>query len=387
MPNPPSSSDIVFLVAPYCFNAKSCWYSPGRLQKLLQVESLLASLNCSIYRINTAPDICLDTQIPCLQLSTLGLPLVRLLHSSFSLLLFLSRWRFGSHSPKLWIYNIRFSESLIAIILLAFKPSLSVYLQLEDLPFARPKNSGLRGIIDYFCLYYFVRRADYVFVVSQPVGHTLQQMARINLPSVSILPPLLSPSFLSAVQQRERPFSQPNLTILYAGGYGAEKGVEDLISAFLMLPNKDAILQLIGSPPDSFVSAYSSIPGIHFIGHISNSALYRHYACADIVVCPHHLSGRPADIFPFKLIEYASSGSLIFTTRIPGAELLQLPEACFFDTVSELSSKLAEAESIWKLHDKALLESASLLRSHYSFSSYLPSLSRILDLPHVARPL
>jgi glycosyltransferase involved in cell wall biosynthesis len=373
------SGDTVLFVAPFTYSGDSPWYSPGRFQKILQVETLLCSLSFSIFRINTAPDVITDTQFPHLQLTTLTHPLPRLIHSIASIFIFLLRRPFRSKVAGLWVYNTRLSEVLIALCILLFFPSITLYLQVEDLPGARKQNAGLRGFLDLLALYILIPRSNHIFVVSHVVGQSLHTLLRRNLRNLSVLPPYLSIGFLNSVKQRSLPFSRPTTTILYAGGYGEEKGVRQLIDAFSRLHSSDFVLQLVGSVPDSVASPLRSHHCIHLVGQVSNTHLYQLYSQADIVVCPHTVWKLSSYLFPFKLIEYAASGALPFFTRMPGVEVLGLPSVCFFDTVEQLTVKLIESDLIWNQHRYSLLASAQNLRERFSFHSAQSSMAALFN--------
>jgi glycosyltransferase involved in cell wall biosynthesis len=379
-----ATRDVFLLVAPYCFNSYSPWYSPGRSQKILQVETLLASLSFALFRINTAPDLCPPSQIAHLQLSQSTFPPLRLYQSTFSILFFLFRQPFRRTRPILWIYNTRFSEALIAFVFLLFFPFIPVYLQVEDLPFARSQNSGVRGLLDLLCLYLLSRRANHIFVVSPVVGDTLQSMSRIRPCQYSVLPPLLSPDFLLAVDQRSQPFSRLTTTILYAGGYGFEKGVDNLVMAFLTLPSDNFLLQLVGAVPDSLVSCLSSDKRIHILGPVDNTQLYSLYSQADVLVNPHHVINRASSIFPFKLIEYVASGALPLTTPMPGVDMLGLPKDCLFETVEDLSLKLYMSRSLWIQHKHTISACSANIRYSHSYLAAQPSLAAQLRRNHVS---
>jgi glycosyltransferase involved in cell wall biosynthesis len=368
-------TDLVILVAPFCHNPKSHWFSPGRYQKLHQVEELLTSFSFSLFRINTAPEICYGSHIPHLHLSTSSFPLMRLSEGLCVAILFLLGKPFKTHNPKLWIYNTRVNEALIAFLFLLFIPSAQLILQIEDLPGARSKNTGLRGLLDFICLNILVRRASHVFVVSSVVRQTLQMMVKTAIPLSSVLPPFLTPGFLAKVCNRPQPFAHQKTTILYAGGYSPEKGVHELIDAFTLLHSDNYVLQLIGPIPAYLASRLASNHRIDIIGKISSDELYYFYSMADIVVCPHLVTKSSSHIFPFKLIEYASCGALPLVTPMPGVEVLRLPPVCIYSSVEELVAKLSASYSIWAEHQHELAASASILRDSYSFQSVRSSLA------------
>jgi glycosyltransferase involved in cell wall biosynthesis len=378
-----STCDIALFIAPYCFNSNSPWYSPGRSQKILQTETLLASLSFSLFRINTAPDPIPYSPIPHLQLSRAILPVLRLIISVSSIFLFLISRPFRRATLILWIYNTRLSEALIAFIILLFTPALPLYLQIEDLPRARSQNRGIRGLLDVACLRFLVRRSTHIFVVSPVVAQVLQSISSTTSAHLTVLPPLLSPDFLLTVDQRSQPFSQQITTILYAGGYGIEKGVSDLIQAFLRLPPDLFSLQLAGAVPDALVSSLPSNYCIQILGHLNNSELYSYYANADVLVSPHRITEHSSSIFPFKLIEYVASGALPLTTPMPGVELLCLPNDCLFETVDDLTSKLLNSRALWLQHKQSIVASSFNLRYSYSYKSLQPALATQLGRTHL----
>jgi glycosyltransferase involved in cell wall biosynthesis len=373
------SEDTALMVAPFCFDLNSVWHSPGRSKKLHQVQQLLHSFSFTIFRINTAPQTCPSDQYPVLQLSRATSPLLRFIQGLLTAILFLKR-RPSNFSPSIiWIYNSRFSEALVSILFFFCFPSARVYVQIEDLPGARIQNSGFRGLLDLLSLFILVARADHIFTVSKPVSLKLCQITNVNPSHISLLPPLLSPCYLDVVRQRSIPFSSRNCTILYAGGYGNDKGVRELISAFLNIDLPYAILQLAGSVPDEILNICSSCPRVDVLGYLSDFELYSRYATADILVNPHSVTKHSDFIFPFKLIEYASSGCLVFTTRMPGTELLELPEVCFFDSINELAIKLSSARIIWARYNHRLQRTANNLRNSYSLASQQPSIAKIFQ--------
>ena len=375
------SAQTVLLVAPYCFESTSDWFSPGRFQKIQQVESLLAALSLRIFRINTSPIVCPPSDKPSFQLTQSYSPLFRLFQSTLSIIWLLFTRKATDSHPFLWLYNARLSEALVACLILCFCPKCFVCLQIEDLPNARVRNSGFPGLLDLICLNLLVRRANSLFVVSSVVGESLHKMVRFrcHFPPLHIFPPLLNPELISVVERRTTPFARATTIILYAGGYGSEKGVEDLIAAFSCLPSDYYMLQLVGTIPDTLANHCSTIPSIQLIGHVPNLDLYHLYAKADVVVCPHLVSSRSASIFPFKLIEYVASGALPLTTRMPGIEQLGLPSACIFDSVDQLTARLHFAKELWSLNSSELSQCSVNIRSKYSISAYIPTLAHALN--------
>jgi glycosyltransferase involved in cell wall biosynthesis len=357
----------VLLIAPYSFKHTDIWYSPGRSRKLQQVEDSLRDLGFSIYSLSTLPVSLSPSHLSIRSLCTSSTPctrLIQILYSTFRLIPQLS----SSVTPNyiLWVYNCRVSEFLPALIIHLFRPSIPIFLQLEDLPFARTINSGIRGFIDLICLQFLSVFAKDVFVVSHNVGVIFQRITPFSNNRFTILPPALSASFLSSTSSRSEPLSSTTISILYAGGYSPEKGVATLLNTFFRLPPERFSLMLVGHLPDQILSLSSTHSNILCPGHVSSDSLFYHYARADVVVCPHVFGTRSSFIFPFKLIEYIASGSIPLTTPMPGLEDFGLPSACFFRTSDELYSRLINIHSLWKEHSETLLLIKSKVRQHFS---------------------
>jgi len=362
------NKSTVLLLAPYCFSHTHPWHSPGRSRKLDQIEEALRHLGFSIYRLSTAP-LRTASEIPGLYpLCSSHNPFVRILQILHSTLCFVSKL-FSlpfTRYPALWVYNCRLNEALSVFIILFFLPRIPLFLELEDLPYARPSNSGIRGLLDLVCLQLLTARAKHVFVVSEEVGRSFQRLTPFFASSFSVLPPTLSDTFLSLISERSRPFNAKPINILYAGGYSPEKGVTTLLHAFFRLPLDRFQLTLVGPVPESFSTLKSSHPNLVIAGHVSDFILYSHYCSADVVVSPHEFGPRSSLIFPLKLLEYIASGSFLLTTPMAGLDLFGLPSACFFSSIDELHLKLLNAHSLWLENSKSLNEVSLNVRQSFS---------------------
>jgi glycosyltransferase involved in cell wall biosynthesis len=218
-----------------------------------------------------------------------------------------------------------------------------------------------------------------VFAVSEQVARAFTHLVQIHYDDITVLPPTLDPHFLQLAQVRNHPFSSPSITIFYAGSFSEEKGVEDLINAFLAVRSSSYKLLLSGSASESLVQAHRQNASICFLGVVSNQELFSLYTRADIVVNPHRPILNPNHVFPFKLIETVASGALPLTTPVPGAEDLGLPADCFFQDVVSLTRKLENAFSLWS-HNVKIIEMASrACRIKYSFEAAKDCIDRGLS--------
>ena len=374
----------VFLLAPYCLSYTHPWHSPGRSRKLDQIEEALRYLGFTIYRLSTAP-LSTASEIPGLYpLCSSHNPLVRIfqiLHSTLRIAPKLSSLPF-TRSPALWVYNCRLNEALSAFIIFFFLPRIPLFLELEDLPYARPFNSGIRGLLDLVCLQFLTARAKHVFVVSEEVGKSFQRLTPFFASSFSVLPPTLSDTFLALISARSLPFNTKPINILYAGGYSPEKGVTTLLHAFFRLPVDRYKLTLVGPVPESFATLKASHPNLIIAGHVSDVILYSHYCSSDVVVSPHEFGPRSSLIFPFKLLEYIASGSFLLTTPMAGLDFFGLPSACFFSSIDELHLKLLNAHSLWLENSKTLKQVSLNVRQSFSRHRMIHHMGSVM-LPHI----
>jgi len=367
LPQPLHKHSHIFLVAPFCDQPSHPWHSPGRVHKLSQVEQLLSSFKLKILRFNTAPVRCLPSDYPVIQLAYSISPLVRFFEIIINTLKFLKSTPLVNTSIAIWVYNARVTESIVAFIILLFFTQSHLYLQIEDIPSARSYNSGVLGLFDWLFLRFLSVRATKILAVSPNVGNFLHDVLHAKLNLISTLPPHLNPSYIELCRHRKQPFSSTPISIMYAGGYGYEKGVQDLLSAFVRLPCDQFNLKLAGPVTQEIVYQCSFYPNIEILGYLKIHSLYSHYLCSDILVSPHHIIRTDPYIFPFKLIEYASSGSLLFTTPMPGIDQLDLPDICIFKTTFELETKLRASHAIWKENSLFLSLLSESLRTRFSY--------------------
>jgi len=370
----------IYYVGAFVGSSRSIWFSSGRHRKIEQVSTLLQNLGYQIVRLNTAPDSTIafsHSTISLCQTTFTPLRYFQILINSL---------RYFSSLPKstdsrliIWTYNTRFSESLVALTACFIFPSLELILQLEDLPFARKENHYVAGFLDYISTYLLTRRANYIFAVSDSVSKAFVRLFPFYSPTVPhSLPPFLDSAYLDLISTRHEPFRHDTINVLYAGSYLSEKGVDDLLTAFLLLPPSIFNLCLIGPAPDSYVSRFSRLKNVFFTGMVSNDDLYLRYSQSDIIVNPHRPISNSSYVFPHKLVEIVASGSLPLITSSPGAESFNLPELCFFKTVDELAHKLLVSRQIWHQCRTHVLNAAQYTRNIYSYCSVFEHMRSIL---------
>lgn len=356
----------VFFITAYSTFNQQRWYSLGRQRKVEQVWAMLSALGFQVTGLNIAPhhldstnpsvvSLCHTTYVP--------LRFFQLAFASARFFLFSTE---SDPSSIIWLYNTRAAESIVAIIGSFFRPRLRLVLQLEDLPSARQENHGLRGFVDLFTTRCLARRANHFFAVSPNVAESFCRLIGSKSHSIEVLPPALDPQYINLLHSRPEPFARNNILVLYAGSFGYDKGVTDLIQAFVNLTDPNVRLRLVGSAPKNLIEEYKSNPGVEFAGIVDSERLFEIYRDADIVVNPHRRILNPAHVFPFKLIEIVASGALPLSTSVPGAEIFDLPPECFFDTVHDLTQKLVNAREIWRTHKIHLKSVSAACRYRFS---------------------
>jgi len=370
----------IFYVAVFCTSEDKQWFSPGRARKVEQVFNILSSLGCRLKGLNIANTTLFQRTIRIHNLCTSRFIPVRYLQLCLNSILFGLRSISSLQSAYLWLYNTRSAESVVALSLLLVRPKLSLVLQLEDLPSARKANDGLSGFLDTVSTRLLAKKASHVFAVSPSAALSFCRMVGYPVDKVSTLPPALHPSLIRKVQTRPDPFGERCISILYAGSYSHDKGVSDLINAFLTLPSGSLFRLLLAGPaPSDLRSQCANNNQIIFRGMLSTDELFELYTTADVVVNPHREVLNPTHIFPFKLVEIVASGALPLTTPVPGYETFGLPEECILRTQDDLALKLSKSRSIWHSCAHRIRTVASACRDHYSYQAIMAAVKAELS--------
>ena len=279
----------------------------------------------------------------------------------------------------LWIYNSRFPEFifLLPIKLLNFHKS-KIFIQFEDLPFARKQNFGVRGFLDSISTHVLSKISSSYSVVSKSMEHTLARRYLIDTKSIIIFPPLADQEYISIVSTRCQPFKSNLVNIMYAGGYSEEKGIYTLLDAFTRLPITNFNLNLYGPIPPYLSQKLSNIKNIVIHGLVDDLTLFESYSNSDVVVNPHHVITNEALIFPFKTIEILLCGSLPLLTPMPGLKTFPIPSVCLFEDSNALFHKLLNARSLYEDNRDQINSLAEELRSFSDPVSFSLSLNKFL---------
>jgi glycosyltransferase involved in cell wall biosynthesis len=155
------------------------------------------------------------------------------------------------------------------------------------------------------------RRATHVIVPSQA---TLRSVERVwPTARIAIIPNGVDEIFFDREPNGHDPSWPP--TILYTGGYGYRKRVEDLLQAFdvISVRDRDVRLVLTGRAPERIrrlVALRKSSPRIEITGFLSDSKLSKLYQAATVLAYPSMLEG-----FGFPVLEAFASGTPVVAAR------------------------------------------------------------------------
>jgi glycosyltransferase involved in cell wall biosynthesis len=369
------SGRTALIVAPYCDETTDSWYSPGREAKLAQVGVILRKCRHDLVWINTCPAPVVAKTIKNLQLS-----LHRNLLLRFADLLFSKKHRLKCLEPDLiWVYNSRLAEAVVAARLLTQHPKAKLVIELEDLPAARQENASWRGWLDWQATRWLLRRASFTTCVSRSAAQALQRRIKISDDALILLPPLLDDSYLSILRERRLPpCSRRKIRVMYAGGYSREKGIDDLLSAFVQLPWGEYSLHLLGPATPSVYRIAKSHPHIFVHGVVDKSWLYRCYVNADVVVNPHRAILATDHISPFKQIEQMASGAIPLVSSHIAVDAIELPVMCRFEGSNELLERLLMCREIASHAGKEVHSLAVSIRHVYSIYAAVGQVERLL---------
>ena len=372
----------IFIIAPLCDQKSSKWFSTGRHRKLSQLFNSLTSLNCNFNLFSTAPSrtgsYLGHSYVRCCSFDALYLRYIQLFFSGIFFgfkFLFMNR-----NNINLWLYNSRFPEFifLLPIKLLNYRKT-KIFIQFEDLPFARKQNFGIRGLLDALSTYVLSLIFSCCSVASKSMEQTLVSRYRFNSRSIIIFPPLADELYLSALSKRHEPLSSNIVNVMYAGGYSEEKGIYNLLNAFSALPVEKFSLNLYGPVPQPLSRRLSKIANIVIHGLVDELHLFQAYANSDVIVNPHKVISSEALIFPFKTIEILISGSFPLLTPMPGLKQFKIPSDCFFDDPTTLYDKLLNSKQLYIENKESINELSLHLRTFSDPSAFSNRLKGFLD--------
>ena len=348
----------------FCNTNNLRWHSSGANTKIIQTLLILKDLKYEIYFVNFTPkevsQLCVKTFNITNKFNTL-LYRVQILFSYFKLNRFINK-----KEINLIIYNASFTSLLFFISTKICNIKTKLIIQVEDLPFARKANAGLKGILDYFSFQFLFRKASHIFFASEGMMNKAKTLYYFSCPK-SLYPPTLSEDYLKLIKKRKEPFSSEIIKVMYAGAFKKEKGVFDLIEAFVKANLENFQLNLFGKCNNLDIKKYFGNKSIKFMGLVDSEELYKAYSNSDIIVNPHLKIINNEYIFPCKNIEILASGALPLInkyalTSFPNANL---PDNCVYKTKDDFVNLLKDSRDLWINNRNQIKSLAFEIRSKY----------------------
>ena len=370
----------LILIAPICNDPNHPWFSPGRKAKLNQLFKTFDLLQLHHKLINTCPqtdkkDINREC---CIERISSKNKLFRYINIALFFVRFIGK---GDEfkTDFIWAYNSRFCELAIALQVKILNPKAKLVIQIEDVNGARRENSSLLNLIldNTFC-FIAKRLAFRVFYASQNMRLTETSENRIKS-KTNILPPALNDQFIDATSKNPIRFQGREINILYAGGYGYDKGVDILIQAINEIPN--AHLTLAGSCP-SEVKNRCKNKNINITGLVSYRELYELYANTDVVVNPHRLIRNTCGIFPFKTIEHIASRALPISSNLPSLSEISFPPYLIFRNSQELVELIKNSKKIYQHNFEEIRELQERIINSYRLEKISVMVAKSLNIAH-----
>ena len=358
---------LILYFAAFCNSGNFKWHSSGANTKIKQMIDILKNTQDNIYFFNYAPNEKTKLSVRSYDICSSINPIIYRLQILFSFLyirkIILNRF----HKTNLIIYNANLVSFLFYLSSLIFYNQIDLIIQVEDLPGARVDNIGLKGFFDKLIFKFLLGKSSLVLFASK--GMKIQAQKKYKFKGrYNIFPPTISNQYLDIIASRKEPFKDKIINIMYAGSFNKEKGIEDLIGAFIKSKMKNHQLNLYGPCPNYLIKKYKKYSSVRFFGVVSYDNLYYAYANCDIVVNPHLRIINNSFIFPCKNIEVLASGALPLISRYSFAddENFNLPKFCIFDNEYELVSLLKKSEKIWIKEKIKIKKLAENIRNKYS---------------------
>lgn len=249
-------------------------------------------------------------------------PTVATLNGEEAACLYLKRWinnQCNSCTPSTIIYCANQRSKELVTLSIPF-PVLAIYFIIQK---------------------YFAKNIDSYFALSRPIK-SLYVSSGFPLDKIVIIPNMFDPLFMDCINNKVETKSE-KIIVLYAGRLIKDKGVDDLLKAFIAIEPTNTELWIAGCGPEENnlkdIVEKSNCRNISFLGFVPPNKMYEIYKKADIFVHP----GRWPEPFGRTILEAMLAKLAIIVSDI-GAPPDILSDAGLVYNVGnipELSSNLA----------------------------------------------
>ena len=358
---------LAIQVGYFCNDPSEKAFSPGRLNKSSLFRDALHHSGADVLVFSTHLKLKPLKKYTSIRIFALSARLV------FSLRLALKLIRLSAHAELVAVYNCDFLDFLTLLpALCLFNRSCKLVVELEDLCGARYQNSRWKLPLEIFATSRLLKRSALIFTPSTKILENSLQFKKSCAGKVFPFPPALSQDFIFATENRKEPFTSFRWRLMYAGGYGSEKGTDLLIQAFKALRSDHHELHLYGGP---YPADIVCMDGIYVHGLVSPKQLAYAYASADLCINPHQDIRSLQNIFPCKNIEILASGALPLMSIFCHADGMGLPNTLLFNGFDQLLYLLKNAEKLYCKYRPVLTELAYRLRSSHQSAEIIQSVS------------
>jgi len=201
--------------------------------------------------------------------------------------------------------------------------------------FGRVPNVFKLKNYEYYLLRLIFRFSDKIICIDQNTYNFLSHQADYIASKLYLVPNCIDYDF----QSENIGFSAKKNIISFVGWVKKEKGVEELIHAFLKLNPSDWELKLIGPIDQTFINKieekhhFLKNKNIHFLENLNNSAVLRELAQSKIFALPSYTEG-----FPNVVLEAMATKNAIVATKVGAVpEMLENKAGILVDVADEKS--------------------------------------------------
>jgi glycosyltransferase involved in cell wall biosynthesis len=131
-----------------------------------------------------------------------------------------------------------------------------------------------------------------------------------------VLRGILSNDLCVACRAAQRPRTK---TVLFSGGLNSDKGLNVLLDAWRLVPDKkgwDLLITGIGPLETRVRAEAAQDPSIRYPGLLPRAGFIDVLLSSSICANPHSLRNVSGILYPFKMTEYIASGNWVVTTKI-----------------------------------------------------------------------
>lgn len=350
----------------FCNTGNFKWHSSGANTKIKQMIYLLEKTKRKISFFNYAPKEKIQLNVKTYNICSSFNPV------KYRLEIFGACFKFrklfeSEEKIKLILYNANLVSFIFYLSTNFFSRNTNLIIQVEDLPYARTDNTGLKGTLDKWCFKYLISKTSTALFASSGMLNEAKKKYGFKCNAL-LFPPTISNEYLNIISSRKEPFRSSKIVIMYAGSFNKDKGIVDLVEAFTKAGLKEYELHLYGPSPKKFIEKYNKSFSIKIFGSVSFKKLYFAYANSDIVVNPHLKIVNNSFIFPCKNIEVLASGALPLVSKhsLVDFPVKHLPKSCIFETSSQLVNLLINSKLIWNKDRNLVKKVAKDIRFQYS---------------------